>query len=454
MAGDPPVAKAVLDGLFPPAEIDQVVCDGIERLEILHAVEGAGIDQDPLTCIGFGHRLDIQGAVGGLDDDNEGQVEFFGKLEIPLIMGGDRHDAAGAIVGQHEVGGENRHLPARDGVEAMGVEEDSLLFVVLGGAHLFVLLLDLFDELQHRPFASLAPHEVHHERMFGGHQHEGGAEEGVLAGREDLDVSFAVGHREGGFAAVAFSDPVLLHGEDPLGPPGQPVAVVQELLDVVRDPEEPLAQVFFAHLGATAPTEARLHLLVGQNGLALGAPVHRRTFLVGETLFIHLEKEELFPSVIFGFAGRKLPIPVVAEAHPLELSLHVFNVFMGPDGGMDAPFDGCVFRRHSECVPTHRMEDVKTLHPLVSCDDVADGVVPHMTDMNPSGRIGKHLQKVIFFPVRVFRDAKDLFLIPVLLPLFFNFLRGVLSFHACFLFSSEVLGAFRSTSGRAFQRNC
>ncbi len=335
-------------------------------------------------------------------------------------MGGDRHDAAGAVVGEDEVRRIDRHFSPRDGIQTVRVEEDALLLVGFGGPHLLVLLLDLLHEITDRSLAGLSPREVHDEGVFGGDQHEGGAEDRVLARREDLDRALPVGHREGGLAAVALPDPVLLHREDPFGPAGKPVAVVQQFLDIGGDPEEPLVQELLADLRAAPPAEAGLHLFVGEDRLALGAPVHRGAFLVGKPLFVHPEEEELLPLVIFGFAGCDLPLPVIAEAHPLELQPHVVDVFMGPDGGVDAPFDGGVLRRHAEGVPAHRMEDVEPLHPLVPGDDVADRIVPHMADVDPAGRVGEHLEKIVFLFIRVFRDTENPLFLPVLLPLLFN----------------------------------
>ena len=335
-------------------------------------------------------------------------------------MGGDCHDAAGAVVGEDEVRRKDRHFSPRDGIQTVRVEEDALLLIVFGGPHLLVLFFNLLYEITDRSFAALSADEVHDEGVFGGDQHEGGAEDRVLARREDLDRGLPVGHREGGLAAVALADPVPLHRKDPLGPAGEAVAAVEQLVDVGGDPEEPLVQVLLPDLRAATPAEARLHLLVGEDRLALGAPVHRGALLVGEPLFVHPEEEELLPLVIFGFAGCELPVPVVAEAHPFELALHVFDIFMGPDRGVDALFDGGVLRRHAEGVPAHRMEDVEPLHPLVPGDDVADRIVPHMADVDPAGGVRKHLEKIIFLFIRVFRDLEDPLFLPVLLPPFFN----------------------------------
>ena len=66
------------------------------------------------------------------------------------------------------------------------------------------------------------------------------------------------------------------------GQPGRRSQYSEELVDVCGDPEEPLVQVLLPDLRAATPAEARLHLLVGEDRPALGAPVHRGALLVGE----------------------------------------------------------------------------------------------------------------------------------------------------------------------------
>ena len=55
-----------------------------------------------------------------------------------------------------------------------------------------------------------------------------------------------------------------------------------------------------------------------------------------------------------------------------------------------------VFRRHAKGVPAHRMQHVVAAGAPVAGDHVAHGVVAHVTHMNAAGRIGKHLEDVVF----------------------------------------------------------
>ena len=429
LAGDAPVPQPVLDGLLSPADRFEVCRDGVQRLHVLHAVEAPGIHQNALFDIGLLHGLGVQGPVRRLNHHDEGQAVLLGELEVALVVGGHGHDAAGAVVGQHEIRGEDGHSLVGHRVQAMGIEKNPFLFIVFRRPHHLVLLLDLVDERPHLLFPGFPLHQLHDERVLRGDEHEGRAVNGVLPGGEHPDRLSAVRHGKNDLAAVAFSDPVPLHGQDPLRPPGQPVAAVQQFVHIGGDPEEPLVQVLFADFPAATPAQPRLHLLIGQNGLALGAPVHRRTLLVNEPLFVHPQEEELLPAVVLRFAGRDFPVPVVAEAHPLQLRLHEGDVLVRPRRRVGSVGDGRVLRRHAEGVPAHRVKNVEALHPFVPGHDVADGVVSNVADVDSTRGVGKHLQKVILLLPRVFRHAKRLFRFPVLLPFLFDGLGGIFFLH-------------------------
>ena len=93
---------------------------------------------------------------------------------------------------------------------------------------------------------------------------------------------------------------------------------------------------------------------------------------------------------------------------------------------MDFMLDGGIFRRHTEGIPAHGMQDIESPHALVAGDHIADGVITDMTDMNFAGRIGKDFQQIVFFLMRIFGDFKGFILLPLLLPFFFDGNRFVL----------------------------
>jgi hypothetical protein len=70
--------------------------------------------------------------------------------------------------------------------------------------------------------------------------------------------------------------------------------------------------------------------------------------------------------------------------------------------------NGRVLRGHAEGIPAHGMQHVKSPHSLISGQNITDGVITDMADVNIAGRIGKHFQKVKFFPIGVLFNAKRL----------------------------------------------
>ncbi len=426
----------------------EVSRDGLHGRRVLHPVEGARVDQNPFLDVGLRHALDVEGLLRVLDDDDQGKLVLLGELEVALVMGGNGHDAARAVVGQHEVGGVDGHLAARHRVEAVRIEEDALLLVVVGGPHELVLLFHPLHVLHDVLLDGLALGELHDERVLGRHEHEGGPVDRVLPRREDPDGLAAVGHGEGDLQAVALPDPVFLHGDDPLGPAREPVAVLQQLLHVLGDPEEPLREVLLLHVGAAAPALPGLDLLVGEHGLALRAPVDGRLPLVDEALLVHPQEKELLPLVVGGLAGRDLAVPVVAEAHAPELHLHALDVFVGPLGGVDAVVDGGVLGRHAEGVPSHGVKDVEAPHVLVAGDDIADGVIAHVPHVDAARGVGEHLQEIVLFPGWILGDVEDLAVIPELLPLLLDLVGSVSRLHGVllvlFLQGTSKMGNTRS----------
>ncbi len=330
------------------------------------------------------------------------------------------HDAAGAVISQNKIGRKDRHFPTGERIETVGIQKEAFLFVILGSPHQLVLLFDFLNKRLNVFLNGFAFGQFRNQRMLRGHQHECRAEERVLTRGEYLDGAVSVGHRKINFTAVALPDPVFLHRHDAFRPAGQFVAILKKFFDVGSDFEKPLIQYFLLHFRTAAPALAAFHLFVGQNRVAFGAEINGGAFLVGQTFFVHPDEEELFPAVVFRLAGGNFPVPVIAEAHTLELFFHVLDIFVGPFRGMNLMLDGRIFRRHAEGIPTDRVQNIETLHALITGDYIADGVITHMADMNFAGRIREHLQQIIFFLLRVFGNLEGFLRLPFFLPFFFN----------------------------------
>ncbi len=120
--------------------------------------------------------------------------------------------------------------------------------------------------------------------------------------------------------------------DDALGPVDE-VEVVEELLRVVGDAEEPLLEV--ASLDQVAGSFAATvdDLLVGEHGLATGAPVHRRHGPVRQAGLEQPEEDPLRPADVVGIVAVQLTTPVVDAADPHQRALQLLDPVVGETSG-------------------------------------------------------------------------------------------------------------------------
>ncbi len=182
------------------------------------------------------------------------------------------------------------------------------------------------------------------------------------------------------------------------------------------------------HLALAAPAKAGLDLLVGQDGPAMRAPVHRSPFPISEPAFVHEQKEPLRPAIVVRRAGVDLLVPVVADSKPLLLPLHLLHALLRPLIRADAIADRRIFRRQAEGIPAHGMDHVVAAHPQKTGENITNGVDPHMAHMQLSRGIGKHLQHIVLRPGEIHRSAIRLLCSPTPLPFGLNCL-GIITFH-------------------------
>ena len=205
------------------------------------------------------------------------------------------------------------------------------------------------------------------------------------------------GQREIDLRAFGAADPVALHGEHALRPAAFELRhVVQQLVGVGGDFEEPLLQrALLDGRILVAPAAAFHHLLIGQHGGALGAPVDQRFLAVGQAALQHLEEEPLVPAVVFGLAGGDFAVPVVAEGEAAVGLLHRLRCSASVHSrGRLLVGDGGVFGGQPERVPTHGMQHVVTAHPLVARQRIADGVIANVADVQRAAGVRQHFQNV------------------------------------------------------------
>ena len=453
LAGDQPVAQAELHLALAAARGLQIGNDGLLALGMLAARKAgvlAGLHQSTLGLHGaipidagdhtalFVFELLEQRVVVTQDDGDDGQVVFLGELEVALVAARHSHNRAGAVIGHDVVGNPHGHLLAVDGVHHITAGERTVLLLValrtLDGGD----LLRVLDHLHDRGLILRALDQALQDGAFRGKQEEAAAEQGVGTRGEHGDqvvfrgilgcVALLVAQRELHLGALGAADPVRLHLLDALRPAVQLIQVVQKLLRVIGDLEIPLRQVALLDGAVATPALALGDLLVGEHGLALRAPVHRRVATLHQAALPELQEDPLAPAVVLGVARHDGTVPVIGKAHALEAGLLGFDVGIGPLRRMAVMLDGRVLSRQAERVPTHGMQHVEATHLGIAGDDVADRVVAHMAHMDVARRVREHLEHVLLGLGVIFGDLVQVGIFPSLLPTRFDLVRVVL-FH-------------------------
>ena len=413
LPADPPVAEAEVDLGLPEPPGHQPVDRLALGLLDGEPVEEAGVDLHAVAGVG----LILLPALRSLHGGDDRQLVCLREVPVALVLARHRHDRPGAVAHQHVVGEEERDLRGAEWVHRAGLEPEAALGPVGGEPLDLGLARDLGAEGVDPTALLLVGGEAVHQRVLGGEHRVGHAEGGVGARGEDRDLEIRPArHRQRELGALAAADPVALHGEHPLRPAGQPVAPVEQLLGVVGDLEEPAVDLADRHLGIAAPAAARLDLLVGEHGLAGRAPVHARPPPVGEAALEHPDEDELLPLVVGGIAGGHLAVPVVGDAHALQLRAHVVDVLVGPHRRMHPVVDRRVLGGQAERVPAHRVQHVEAPHPLVAGQQIADRVDPHVAHVDAAGRVREHLEAVVLGPAGLLGHLELLAVRPGLLP--------------------------------------
>ena len=232
----------------------------------------------------------------------------------------------------------------------------------------------------------------------------------------DVEPAVEPDDGEGEPEPLRAADPVLLHRPHLVGPALEFGQRSAQRLGVVGDAQEPLRHLALLDRSAGAPAAPVDHLLVGQHRAVDRVPVDPAAGAVQEPAFEEVEEHRLLVAVIAGVAGGDLAAPVDGEPHRAELSPHRGDVLVGPRPRVDALLHGRVLGRHAERVPAHRVQHVEAARPLVARHHVAHRVVAHMPHMDAPGRVGEHLEHVVFRAVRVGRDDEGSALLPHRLP--------------------------------------
>ena len=443
LARNEPVAQAELHLALALSVLLEPVGGLLDGLGRRKPVEEAGVAGDAVGGHRGGHSSSVgRFAVRGTDDCDDRDVVFAREVEVALVVRGDAHDRARAVVGEDIVGYPDGNSLAGDWVYCREAGVHALLVRADRGALDRAAVRHALREVEHLLglLAAEALCELLDVGVLRRHCDEGDAEDCVYARSEGFELQLRVRYLHFEVDALGAAYPVALHRDDALRPAGQLVEAVNELLRVVRDADEPLVEAALRDGRAASPADAVADdLLVREHRLALLAPVDGRVLAVDEPFLVELEEEPLVPAVISLAAGLDAAAPVVAVARVLELLRHVLYVAPRPVGRRGLVLYRRVLGRHSERVEAHRVEDVLPVHALEARHKVAYRVVAQVAHVERAARIGEHFEAVKFLLRRVGLNLEDFRVGPLFLPfrldggkivrhLYLSFIRRIFSY--------------------------
>ena len=474
LTGNEPVAQTELDLATTAAHGLEIGHDRSLALGVLaaaHAGVLAGLDERALGSVGAipvdGLGMEgIDGLAAGLDgsaivivqdDRHDRQVVLTSKLKVALVATGNGHDGTGTVVGDDIIGNPHGDLLAVDGVYHIAARKGTVLLEgalgTLDGRDMLGVLDDLGDGL----LVLRTLDELVQAGVLGSQDKEGDAKKGIGSRGEDgnlaliaLDgLAVLVAQGKVDLGALGATDPVGLHLLDALGPAGELLQIVEQLLGVLGNLVVPLLKVALLGLGAAAPALALGDLLVSQNGLAGGAPVDRVLLTVDQALFPQLLKDPLTPTVVVGAAGLDHAIQIVGEAHALHRGERLVHVLIRPSGSLRVVLDSGVLGRQAKGVKADGVQHVVASHAGLTGHGIADGIVARVAHMQVARRIREHLEHILFGLAVVGVDGKEVGILPGLHPPGLNGLRVVGRDLVLMICAIAHISSFNLSWGRA-----
>ena len=304
LAADQPVAQAENGGAFAGTLFLQRGTGLFLGALAVEAVEEAGIIDR--AVIGIGGIADGKGLrvlAGRQHDRRYGEAVFPREIQIALVMGRAAEDGAGAVFDENEIGDVNRQGLARhQRVLDLEAEAIALFLLRLDGGFRGAGGAAFGDESGDLGIALGGGFGNGVVRRDG---NEARPEQRIRPGREDLDAVTLADDLEPDISAGRLADPVLLHQANLLGPAVERAQRREEVVGIIGDLQEPLAELALLHGCARAPALAVDHLLVGEHGLVDRVPVDEGFLAVGEAGLHEIEEDPLLMCVIAGMTGRQ-----------------------------------------------------------------------------------------------------------------------------------------------------
>lgn len=272
--------------------------------------------------------------------------------------------------------------------------------------------------------------------MLGGYYHVSRAVQGVGARRENAQFFALCGgirYFKVYFRALGTAYPVGLQALCGIGPV-EPIEAFDKLVGVCRNPQNPLAELSALDGEFADFALAVYDFFVGEHRAEGGAPPDGLFVNVGKPPLEEAQEYPLCPFEIRGVGGIHFPLPVYREAYGLYLFSEIADIGGGSDARVRSGFYRVLFRRQSEGVPPHRMQDVEAVGPLVARDYVGGGVALGVAYVQTrAGGVGEHVQNIVF-PIsgRGGSHGVERFVfVPFFLPALLDFSKIVLGVFVC-----------------------
>ena len=142
----------------------------------------------------------------------------------------------------------------------------------------------------------------------------------------------------------------------------------------------------------------------------------------------HLHECPLSPLVVLRIAGAHLAAPIERETDLIQLLTIAVDVLRGGYSGVLTRLNSILLGGQTECVVTHRVQNVETTQTLVTRIDIRGDVAQRVTHVQTCARrIGEHIENIEFGTRRIDLHFVGTALAPLFLP--FGFDGSKIVFH-------------------------
>ena len=442
MAIERPVFHLVIGFGFAYAEFFHSLYHGFDGVFDFHSVKETAV----YHRAAFFRYIRFLFYISACNNFDYRQTELFGELVVAGIVSGYRHNSARAVVHHDVVCGKYGYFRSCNRINRVySLDENAALFL----SHVYTL--ELFFHLSltliiaYFGYVFYSVGVLFEHRVFGTYHKESHSVDSIRTGGVDIERIFLVSARyvENNFRALTFSYPVRLFG----------LYFIEEVevfksgkksVGVISYFQEPYVLDFLLHFAAATVADPVLALLGGKDYLTLRTEIDEGLRLVRKTFLEHLHEYPLSPTIVVRVGGVDSAVVVERKSHFPQLLVKVLYVFVRDYSRMLFSRHRVVFGGESERVVPYREKYVVPFHSAFTSDHFQTRIRSYVSDVNTrSRRIRKLYQRVKFLLLFVFGRVKNVVVVPIRLPLLFNFFWIVCLYHI-FLSISFFIKTFLS----------